>query len=109
LPTIAGKSRIHTTGIQRNQEEASFRPDDIGDARSCEGMRYTSEEQPPSLMEPTAAQLSPKIGAQTVNERLTPVVDNTSIVGDGSDAQTLQIVNGIQALPKKKKKAKVVE
>jgi hypothetical protein len=109
LPTITGKCRVHPTGVENNQEEALFQPDDIGDAGLCEGIRYLSGEQPPSLLELTAARLSPQTEAQPVNERLTPVTDNTSIVGDGSNAQTLQILNGVQALPKKKKKVKVVE
>jgi hypothetical protein len=46
---------------------------------------------------------------QAADEMLPPAVDKDPVVGNGSEIQAVRMLDGLQALPKKKKKAKGVE
>lgn len=51
----------------------------------------------------------PAIGEPAADETLPPAVDKNPVIGNGSESQTVQILDAPQALPKKKKKAKAAE
>jgi hypothetical protein len=97
--------------LERTQEEASFQPKDVGDPISSRGTRDVFQNQLPILVEPTAKRLPPPpaIVEQAADEMLPPAVDKDPVVGNGSEIQAVRMLDGLQALPKKKKKAKGVE
>jgi len=111
LPTKAGKGHGYIKELERTQEEASFEPKDVGDPTSTHGTKDILQDQPPILVEPTAKHLPPPpaIGEPATDEILPPVVDKDPVIGNGSEFQTVQILDAPQVLPKKKKKAKGVE
>jgi hypothetical protein len=111
LPTKAGKGHGYTEELEKTQEEASFEPKDVGDPISNHGTKNFFQNQPPILVEPTAERLlpPPAIGEPAADETLPPAVDKNPVIGNGSEFQTVQMLDAPQALPKKKKKAKGVE
>jgi hypothetical protein len=100
-----------TRELERTQEEASFEPKDVGDPISNYGTKDVFQNPPPILAEPTAKSLPPlpAIGEPAADEILPPAVDKDPVIGNGSEFQTVRILDAPQALPKKKKKAKGVE
>jgi hypothetical protein len=111
LPTKAGKAHIYTRELERTQEEASFEPKDVGNPISNHETKDVFQNQPPTLVEPIAKHLPspPAIGEPATVETLPPAVDKDPVIGNGSEVQTVRILDAPQALPKKKKKAKGVE
>jgi hypothetical protein len=111
LPTKVGKGHGYTRELERTQEEALFEPKDVGDPISNYGTKDVFQNPPPILVEPAAKSLPPPpaIGEPAADEVLPPAVDKDPVIGNGSEFQTVRILDAPQALPKKKKKAKGVE
>jgi hypothetical protein len=111
LPTRAGKSHGYIRDLERTQQEASFEPKDVGDPISTHGTKDVLQGQPPILVEPIAKHLPPPpaIGEPAADDILPPAVDKDPVIGNGSEFQTVRILDAPQVLPKKKKKAKGVE
>jgi hypothetical protein len=111
LTMKAGKAHGYTGELERTQEEASFEPKDVGYPISNHGTKDVFQNQAPVLVESTAKRLPPPlaIGEQTADEMLPPAVDKDPVIANGSEFQTVRILDAPQALPKKKKKAKGVE
>jgi hypothetical protein len=111
LPTKVGKTHGYVGEFERTQEEASFEPKDVGDPISNYGTKDVFQNKPPILVEPTARSLPPlpAIGEPAMDETLPPAVDKDPVVSNGSEFQTVRMLDAPQALPKKKKKVKGVE
>jgi hypothetical protein len=101
----------YTGELEGTQEEPSFQPKDVGEPNSSHGTREVLQYQPPILVEPMAKTLPPPpaIDEHTMDEMLFPAVDIHPVIGNGSESQTMRILDGPQALLKKKKKSKGLE
>lgn len=96
--------------IEKKQGEASSQTDDVGHVRQCQETVNMLQDWSLSPLGPTAKRILVTSGKQAGDEPLAATNHTTSVVGNGSDAQTLQVLSGSQALPKKKKKkVKVAE
>jgi len=111
LPTKGGKAQGYTGEPQITQEEASFKPNDVEDPISNHGTKDVFQNRPLILVELMAKRLPPlaAVGEQAADEIMPPAGDKDPVIGNGSELQTVRMLDGPHALPKKKKKAKGVE
>ena len=106
---IPGKIQAYLGSIGENREDALFQPDDIDHVRPYQESEDMLKEQSTSPLKSTATRPPAIPGDRAQEETLAPVNDTIDVVGNGSDAQSLQMLNTLQALPRKKKKMKIAE
>lgn len=83
--------------------EASHQFNDIDDPKNCQEAGKMPQSQP-------AGALPSAVGEKAGGEPLPPSFDNRPAVGNDSNIQISQVLDGLQILaPKKKKKLKAVE
>lgn len=110
MPTKAGKSQPCAAAFDRDEEEASFHPTDVGDAKLRNRVRDMVGDQQSSPEEVKTEWPPSSSGEQMTTDTLAFDIEKESITVDGGNTRTLQISNDVQSLPtKKKKKAKAVE
>lgn len=96
--TKVGQVYSYATELDKSRTEVLSQPNSLENARLCQEKEATSAKQSPEFVQPVT------------NHPPTSIEEHVaSVISNGSDTQTLQVLNEFQAPPKKKKKIRVVQ